>query len=226
MPISGITKATIISRAFVIYNETEGKAGEFTSTAVGTFVQQAAQEFTLRSGCLVGSSRITRPDTATGESWVTIPTGGFRVFRVDWLRRIGATQSKSELRQTTMRQLSLREGPSWMYDSESTCGTAADNHAYYRVGARKLGFYPPNVTSTAGTVIVHYHRVATAMATGTSVCDIPAEFIPGVEYLTAKRMAEKDSNSSVAATRAQQFEARAAEYIGMASAYRPLEETG
>lgn len=223
MALAGVTRATLRTRLFATYNEVEGGGGEFTLTAVGTVVQQAVHEFCLRTGFYIGSASRARPDNASGEALLTLPTGMIRLSDVEYHRQISSTVQRARLRETTPQHLALREGAGWARHTDTNAGgTSLKYHAWYRRGNKRIGFYPPNITTTtAGTIIVQGPMIPDLMANSTSVCVVPEQFIMGAIYIGCRMLSEIDADSDAEGARAAAFEAKAGPFIQAAQGYRP-----
>jgi len=225
MALATKSKAELRALAYLQYGEDATSNPDFTSTAVNTFVQDAVQEFVLRSDCLVASARCARPSQTTAgarESLITLLTGMYSVTRVYHLRRAGANANWRWIAPRTPEELVIRYGAGWMGDSEATSGTASDNHGWYRAGPRRIGFYPPKMSATAGTVVLWGHRIPELM-TASGGCEVPPEFYPGVVAIACRKMAERDADADTERERFKEFESIAESYTQKARGYRPAD---
>ena len=221
MALTALSKVQLRTRVYDVFGEASGGL-DFTGTFVNTALDEAQQEYAMRSRCLVGSARRTRPSTAGGkESILTLPTGAFEPWKVVHLRHAGAGTAWRQIRKTTERELALREGETWVNDVESGVGTSPEYHAWYVKSATQIGFYPPRMTATAGTALLWYFKVPDQM-TATASCTIPPQFCPGVVYIAARKCCERDVNSDAAQKRAAQLEVEAERYVQMALVEAPI----
>jgi len=219
MALTALTKAALRVRIYDVYGEASGGA-DFTGTLVYTALQEAVQEFALRTDCVVGSARRPRPDVTGGnEALVTIPTGMYRVDKVAYLHVAKTTTAWSVLEKTTERALVLREGSTWMQDSETTSGTAPNYHRWYVKDSNQIGFYPPNMSATAGSALLWGPMVPDLM-TAAGSCEISPEWCPGIIYIACRKLAEHDADSDAEGKRAADFEAKAQGYVNLASAQK------
>jgi len=217
MALTALTKTALRTRTYDAYGEASGGA-DFTVTFVNTALQEAVQEFALRTDCVIGSARRSRPDATGGnEALLTVPTGMYRVDKVAHLRYAKADTAWNIIERTTERALNLREGPTWIRDSEATTGTAPEKHRWYTKDSTRIGFYPPDMSATAGSVLLWGPAVPDLMPATASACGISAEYAPGVVYIACRKLAEHDADSDAEGKRAADFEAKAQGYVNLAS---------
>ena len=215
MALTALTKAALRVRVYDVYGEASGGA-DFTGTFVCTALQEAVQEFAMRTDCVIGSARRSRPDVTGGnEALLTLPTGMYRTLKVAHLRHAGSGTAWSIIERTTERVLVLREGPSWIRDTETTSGTAPDKHRWYEKDSNQIGFYPPDMSATAGTVLLWGAHVPDLM-TASANCEISPEFCPGVVYIACRKLAEHDADADAESKRAAEFEQKAQGYVELA----------
>jgi len=228
MAIAGKTKADIRTAIYDVYGEDSSSNLDFSATMVNTFAQEAAQEFALRSDCLLSSASRARPEMSTSttgaEGLVLLPTGMYRVNRVDIERHVGDTRQRYTIEGATEEYLRLWYGESWPTVRDSGgIGTSWQNLRWYRKGNKRIGIWPALVVGTTGTVVIWGHVTPDRLGVDTNVSDIPAEYIPGVVYFACRRMAERDADSDAEGKRASRFEEQGAKYVAEASGRRPLD---
>lgn len=218
MALSAITKAGIRGRAFDRYGEEAGGA-EFSTSIMNTFVRVAVEEFALRTGIVIGSTRAARPSSSTSEALVRLASGMFDVGRIAHERaQYAGAAYKTDVRHITQNFLALAYGTNWAYASSANVGGNPAAMRWYRKGRDYIGFFPAYLAHTAGTVVIWSSKVPDVLANDTSPCQVPAEYVPGIVAIANREMARRDVDSDAEGARAQAFEAEAARYVEIAQA--------
>lgn len=227
MALAGVAKSELRNLTYQQYGENATSNLDFTATMVNTFVNEAVQEFALRSGCVLGTFRAARPDGTGVQSGVgallQIQTGMFEVTQVRQYR-IRSNANWYTLTPLDRSQLPFRYGPNWLSSTDAVY-TSPKQHGWYREDANHIGFMPALIRyATAGTVVVLGRKVPARMANDTTISDVPAEWCPGVVSIACRKMAERDADADAEGARKVEFESIAERYVQMAVGGRPFDK--